>query len=162
MIDPDVKLGQGVRIFNPDLVNIFGCEIGDETFIGPFVEITRGVVIGRRCKVESHAFICDGVTIEDDVFIGHAAVFTNDLYPQIGRQVVYIKTTVRRGASIGSNATVVAGVTIGEHAVVGAGAVVTKDAPSFSIVVGNPAHVSRQFASLEELYTHVNRRQLLR
>ena len=112
MIDPDVVLGSNVRIFDASLVNLFGCTIGDDTFIGPFVEITRGVVIGRRCTVESHAFICDGVSIGDDVFVGHGAMFTNDLYPRTDRHVVYPRTRVEDFASIGSNATIVGGVTI--------------------------------------------------
>ena len=159
MIDPDVKLGSNVKIFDPAMVNIFGCEIGDDSFIGPFVEITRGTVVGRNCKVESHAFICDSVTIEDDVFVGHGVMFTNDLYPRTDRHVIYIKTLVKRGASLGSNATIVAGVTIGEHAVVGAGAVVTKDVPDFSIAAGNPARVIRQFKTLPELLEYIASRQ---
>jgi len=162
MIDPDVRLGTDVEIFDSSLVNLFGCQIGDRTFIGPFVEVTRGVVIGKGCKIESHAFICDSVTIEDEVFVGHGAMFTNDLYPKTDRRIVYIPTLVRRSASIGSNATVVAGVTIGEHAVVGAGAVVTKDVPDFAIAAGNPARVLRQFTSWEELRDHMTRRQPLR
>ena len=118
MIDPDVKLGRNARIFNPDQVNIFGCEIGDDSFIGPFVEITRGVVIGKRCKIESHSFICTDVMVEDDVFIGHGVMFTNDLYPRTDRQVVFPKTVVMPFASIGSGATILAGVTIGRHAIV--------------------------------------------
>ena len=106
MIDADVKLGNGVRIFAPDLVNIFGCEIGDETFIGPFVEITRGTVIGKRCIIESHSFLCDRVTLEDEVFVGHGVMFTNDLYPRTSRQVVRMPTLVKRGCSLGSNATI--------------------------------------------------------
>lgn len=161
MIDPDVVLGKNVRIFNPDLVNLFGCEIGDESFVGPFVEITRGVVVGRRCKIESHTYLCDGVRVEDDVFISHGAMFTNDLYPRTDRQPVWLKTFVKRGAAIGTNATILAGVTIGEHAVVGAGAVVTKDVPSYSIVAGNPARVLKEFASLDDLTEYMNGRQPL-
>ena len=159
MIDPDVKFGRNVKVFDEKLVNLFGCDIGDNSFIGPFVEVTRGTAIGRNCIVESHSFLCDSVVIEDDVFISHGAMFTNDLYPRTDRHVVYIKTLVRTGASIGTNATIIAGVTIGRHAVVGAGAVVTKNVPDFSIVAGNPARVLRQFASLEELKDYVNRRQ---
>ncbi len=162
MIDPDVKLGRNVRIFDPALVNLFGCEIGDHTFIGPFVEITRGVVIGRGCKIESHSFICDSVTLEDDVFVGHGVMFTNDLYPKTSRQVVYLKTLIKKGASIGSNSTIVGGVTVGEHAVIGAGAVVAGDIPSFSIALGNPARISKHFSALEELLSYMTRRQPLR
>lgn len=162
MIDADVKLGRNVRIFDDKLVNIFGCEIGDNTFIGPFVEITRGTRIGRNCKVESHSFLCDSVEVEDEVFIGHGTTFTNDLYPRTDRQVVYLPTKVGYGASLGSNATIVAGITIGQHAVVGAGAVVTKDVPPFSIVAGNPARVLRQFPSLEELKAYIHKRQATR
>jgi len=159
MVDNDVRLGKNVRIFDLNMVNIFGCSIGDNTFIGPFVEITRGTVIGENCKIESHAFLCDGVTVEDEVFIGHAATFVNDLYPQADRQVKYIKTIVKQGAGIGSNSTIIAGVTIGEHAIVGAGAVVTKDVPPFSIVAGNPARVLKQFDNYEELVEYMESRQ---
>lgn len=161
MIDPDVVLGKNVRIFNPDLVNLFGCQIGDDTFVGPFVEITRGVTIGPHCKIESHAYICDSVTIEDDVFIGHGAMFTNDLYPKANRRAVLVKTLVKKGVGIGTNATIVAGVVIGEHAIVGAGAVVTKDVPPFSIVAGNPAKVLKQFYSSDELTAYMDGRQPL-
>ena len=146
----DVILGQNVRIFQPDLVNLYGCSIGDETKIGAFVEIQKSATIGARCKVSSHSFICEGVTIEDEVFIGHGVMFTNDLYPravnedgslQSDRDWQVIKTTVKRRASIGSNATIIAGVTIGESAMVGAGAVVTKDVADFSVVAGVPARV---------------------
>jgi len=159
MIDNDVVLGENVRIFDPQCVNLFGCTIGDNTFIGPFVEITRGAAIGRNCKIESHSFICDSVTLEDDVFVGHGAVFTNDLYPRIDRRVVYIPTRVKQGASIGSNATIVAGVVIGRYAVVGAGAVVTKDIPDFTVAAGNPARVTRQFANRDEMVAYMARRQ---
>lgn len=162
MIDNDVKLGINVTIFDKALVNLFGCVIGDETFVGPFVEITRGVTVGARCKIESHSFICDSVTIEDDVFVGHGAMFTNDLYPKNERRVRYLPTVVRRHASIGTNATIVGGVTIGEHAIIGAGAVVTRDAPAFSIVAGNPARVLRQFANADELLSYMSSRQPLR
>ncbi len=146
----DVILGQNVRIFQPDLVNLYGCSIGDETKIGAFVEIQKNATIGARCKVSSHSFICEGVTIEDEVFIGHGVMFTNDLYPravnedgslQSDRDWQVIKTTVKRRASVGSNATIIAGVTIGESAMVGAGAVVTKDVADFSVVAGVPARV---------------------
>ncbi len=159
MIDSDVKLGAGVRIFDPALVNIFGCEIGDDTFVGPFVEITRGVVIGKKCLIESHSFICTGVTIEDEVFVGHGVVFVNDQYPRTHRHVVYPDTRVRRGASIGSNATIIGGTTIGDYAVVGAGAIVTRDIPAYAIAAGNPARVRRQFANYEEMLAYMKARQ---
>jgi len=146
LIAPDVKLGQGVKIFG--FVNLYGCEIGDESRIGTFVEIQRGAKIGRRCKIQSHTFICEGVTIEDEVFIGHGVMFTNDLYPratnadgslQGAADWKCLPTVVKRGAAIGSNVTLLCGITIGERAVVGAGAVVTKDVPPGATVVGNPA-----------------------
>ena len=149
-IADDVILGQNVRIFQPDLVNLYGCSIGDETKIGAFVEIQKNATIGARCKVSSHSFVCEGVTIEDEVFIGHGVMFTNDIYPravnedgslQSDRDWEVIETTVKKRASIGSNATIIAGVTIGESAMVGAGAVVTKDVADFSIVAGVPARV---------------------
>lgn len=145
-ITPDVKLGQGVKIF--DFVNLYGCEIGDETRIGPFVEIQKGVVIGRRVKVQSHSFICEGVTIDDEVFIGHGVMFINDKYPvsvlpKGAPQPVWDLTHICRGASIGSNATILGGVTVGANAIIGAGSVVTKDIPEGAIVAGNPARVLR-------------------
>lgn len=158
MIDNDVILGKNVKIFSRRLVNLFGCKIGDRTFIGPFVEITRGVGVGKRCKIESHAFICDGVTIDDGVFIGHGVVFTNDLYPQANRQVVPKKTLVKTRASIGSNATIIGGVTIGEGAIVGAGAVVTNDVSDFSIVVGNPARTLKKFQNFEAMSRFICRK----
>jgi UDP-2-acetamido-3-amino-2,3-dideoxy-glucuronate N-acetyltransferase len=149
-IAADVRLGDGVRIFQPDLVNLYGCTIGSGTKIGAFVEIQKNAAIGARCKVSSHTFICEGVTIQDEVFVGHGVMFINDLYPratnedgslqtEISWQVV--KTLVKQRASIGSNATVLAGVTIGENALVGAGAVVSHDVPDFAIVAGVPARV---------------------
>ena len=159
MIDPDVVLGADVKIFAPDLVNIFGCTIGDRTFVGPFVEITRGVTIGKRCLIESHSFICDGVTLGDGVFIGHGVMFTNDLYPMTYRQVRRKGTVVGDHASLGSNATIIGGVEIGEHAIVGAGAVVTKDVPAYSIALGNPARVKRRFDDLESLRAFIEARQ---
>jgi UDP-2-acetamido-3-amino-2,3-dideoxy-glucuronate N-acetyltransferase len=159
MIDPDVVLGRDVVVFNPDLVNLFGCSIGDGSFIGPFVEITRRVKVGRGCKIESHSFVCDGVELADGVFVGHGVVFTNDLYPMTYRQVKRLPTFVGEGASLGSNATIIGGVTIGRHVVVGAGAVVTSDLPDFSIAVGNPAKVMKQFASLAELRSYIESRQ---
>lgn len=149
-ISPDVKLGKEVKIFC--FVNLYGCEIGDYTKIGPFVEIQKGVKIGSRCKISSHTFICEGVTIEDEVFVGHNVTFINDLYPratnkegnlQTEEDWVVIPTLVKRGASIGSSATILGGVTIGEYAIVGAGAVVTKDVPPYAIVAGVPAKIIR-------------------
>jgi UDP-2-acetamido-3-amino-2,3-dideoxy-glucuronate N-acetyltransferase len=149
-ISADVKIGKDVRIFQPDLVNLYGCSIGDETKVGAFVEIQKNVVIGERCKISSHTFVCEGVTIEDEVFVGHGVMFTNDIYPsavnedgslQTEANWEVVKTLVKRRASIGTNATVIAGITIGEGALVGAGAVVTKDVPDFAIVAGVPAKV---------------------
>lgn len=150
-ISPDVILGQGARIFG--FVNLYGCEIGDESKIGTFVEIQRGAKIGRRCKISSHTFICEGVTIEDEVFIGHGVMFTNDLFPratnadgslQTADDWKCLPTLVKKGAAIGSNATLLCGITIGERAVVGAGSVVTKDVPAGAVVAGNPARVLRK------------------
>ena len=150
-IAPDVKLGQGVRIFG--FVNLYGCEIGDESKIGTFVEIQKGSRVGRRCKVSSHTFICEGVTVEDEVFIGHGVMFTNDKYPRATTDTGGLQTEadwqvahtlVKRRASIGSGATILCGVTIGEGAIVGAGAVVTKDVPPATVVAGNPAKVLRR------------------
>ena len=150
-IAPDVKLGKNVKIFA--FVNLYGCEIGDNSKIGTFVEIQKNAVIGRNCKISSHTFICEGVHIEDDVFIGHNVTFINDLYPratsasgelQTEADWKVIETFVRKGATIGSSVTILGGVTIGENAMVGAGAVVTKDVPPNSIVAGNPAKVLRQ------------------
>ena len=162
MIDADVKLGRDVTIFDQALVNIYGCEIGEGSFIGPFVEITRGVTIGKRCKVESHSFLCDGVTIEDDVFIGHGVMFANDLYPLVDRDVDRLRTTVGHRASIGTNATILGGIQVGAYAVVGAGAVVTRSVAAFSIVAGNPARVLRSFAGLQEFEAYIRQRQPLR
>jgi len=158
-IDKDVRLSSTVRIFDKKLVNIFGCEIGDETFIGPFVEITRGVRVGRRCKIESHSFLCDSVTIGDDVFIGHGVMFTNDLYPTVFRHVVYKSITVCNGASIGTNATIIGGIEIGTYSIIGAGSVVTKNVPSFSIAAGNPARVIKSFSSQTELFEYMLSKQ---
>jgi UDP-2-acetamido-3-amino-2,3-dideoxy-glucuronate N-acetyltransferase len=150
MIKDDVKVGKGAVVFQPDLVNLYGCEIGDETKIGAFVEIRNGVVIGKRCKIQAFAFIPEGVTVEDGVFIGPHVCFTNDLFPravnddgslQSATDWVTTPTLVKAGASIGANATILCGITIGRSGVVGAGAVVTKDVPDFAIVGGNPAKV---------------------
>jgi UDP-2-acetamido-3-amino-2,3-dideoxy-glucuronate N-acetyltransferase len=147
----NVVCGQNVMIPHPELVNLYGCTIGDETKIGTFVEIQKNAVVGARCKISSHTFICEGVTIEDQVFVGHGVMFINDRYPQATAdgqlqteadwQV--IPTLVKRGASIGSGAVVMCGVTVGEDALVGAGAVVIHDVPDRAIVVGVPARVAR-------------------
>jgi acetyltransferase-like isoleucine patch superfamily enzyme len=153
-IAPDVKLGQDVKIYA--FVNMYGCAIGDESKVGTFVEIQKGVRIGRRVKVSSHSFLCEGVTVEDEVFIGHGVMFTNDKYPRATTDTgelqgetdwVCIPTLVKRGASIGSNATILCGVTIGERAMVGAGSVVTHDVPPNAVVAGNPARVIRYLDS---------------
>jgi acetyltransferase-like isoleucine patch superfamily enzyme len=150
-IAPDVKLGQGVKIFA--FVNLYGCEIGDESKIGTFVEIQRGARIGQRVKVSSHTFICEGVTIEDEVFIGHNVSFINDKYPRSTNEDGSVQTDadwklettlVKRRASIGTSSTILCGVTIGENAIVGAGSVVTHDVPDNAIVAGNPARLLRQ------------------
>jgi acetyltransferase-like isoleucine patch superfamily enzyme len=154
-IAPDVHLGKDVKIFA--FVNLYGCDIGDESKIGAFVEIQKGVKIGRRVKISSHTFICEGVTIEDYVFIGHGVMFINDKYPratteggelQAEADWVCVPTVVKQGASIGSNATILCGVTIGEKAIVGAGSVVTHDVPAGAIVAGNPARPILQAAAL--------------
>jgi UDP-2-acetamido-3-amino-2,3-dideoxy-glucuronate N-acetyltransferase len=147
-VGKDVQLGRDVRIFHPDLVNLYGCSVGDETRIGTFVEIQVGAKIGSRCKISSHTFICEGVTIEDEVFIGHGVMFTNDKYPrattadgepQGPADWTVEPTRVGRGASLGSHATILCGITIGAGATVGAGAVVTRDVPAGTIVAGVPA-----------------------
>jgi UDP-2-acetamido-3-amino-2,3-dideoxy-glucuronate N-acetyltransferase len=149
-IAADVKLGKGVKIFA--FTNLYGCEIGDETKIGAFVEIQKNARVGNRCKISSHSFICEGVTIEDEVFIGHNVTFINDLYPRATAAGGQLQTeadwecrptVVKRGASIGSSATLLCGITIGENAIIGAGSVVTKDVPARAIVAGNPARVLR-------------------
>jgi acetyltransferase-like isoleucine patch superfamily enzyme len=146
----DVKLGKGVKLSK--FINLYGCEIGDDTKIGAFVEIQKNVKVGNRCKISSHTFICEGVTIEDNVFIGHGVTFTNDIYPRATtadgelqtEQDWHVENTlIKRGASIGSGATILPNVTVGERAIVGAGSVVTKDVPARSIVAGNPAKFVR-------------------
>jgi UDP-2-acetamido-3-amino-2,3-dideoxy-glucuronate N-acetyltransferase len=151
-ISPDVVLGDRVRVFQPDLVNLYGCAIGDDTKVGAFVEIQKNAVIGARCKISSHTFVCEGVTIEDEVFIGHGVVFINDKQPracsdgqlQTESDWKVVPTKVEQGASIGSGAVIMCGVTIGEKAVIGAGAVVTKNVPAGAIVAGVPARLVRQ------------------
>lgn len=151
-IRDDVKMGRDVRVFQPDLVNLYGCSIGDGTKIGAFVEVQKNAAIGARCKISSHAFVCEGVTIEDEVFVGHGVVFINDKSPracadgqlQTESDWKVVPTRVKRGASIGSGATIMCGVTIGEEAVIGAGAVVTKDVPPGAVVAGVPARLVRQ------------------
>ena len=149
-IAPDVKLGKNVKIYA--FVNLYGCEIGDESKIGTFVEIQKGAYIGKHVKISSHTFICEGVTIEDEVFIGHGVMFINDKYPRATTESgslqteddwVCTPTVIKQRASIGSNATILCGVTIGEGALVGAGSVVTHDVPAGAIVAGNPAHPIR-------------------
>ncbi len=150
-IAADVKLGKNVRIFG--FANLYGCEVGDDTKIGTFVEIQKNARIGCRCKISSHTFICEGVTIEDEVFVGHNVTFINDLLPratagngelQTEADWACVPTLVKRGASIGSSATLLCGITIGEGAMVGAGSVVTKDVPPYTVVAGNPARVLRK------------------
>jgi acetyltransferase-like isoleucine patch superfamily enzyme len=147
-IAPDVVLGRDVKIY--DFVNLYGCRVGDETRIGTFVEIQKGAQVGARCKISSHTFICEGVTLEDEVFVGHGVMFINDRRPRATREDgapqteadwTLEPTIVRRGASIGSNATILCGVEVGERAVVGAGAVVTKNVPPGAVVAGNPARI---------------------
>jgi UDP-2-acetamido-3-amino-2,3-dideoxy-glucuronate N-acetyltransferase len=147
-IASNVSLGKDVQIFQPELVNLYGCTIAAETKIGAFVEIQKNASVGARCKISSHTFICEGVTIEDEVFVGHGVMFTNDLYPravndsgelQTEADWAVVSTLVKRRAAIGSNATIMAGVTIGESALVGAGAVVTSDVADYAIVAGVPA-----------------------
>jgi acetyltransferase-like isoleucine patch superfamily enzyme len=150
-IAPDVKFGMGVKIY--DFVNLYGCAIGDNTHIGPFVEIQKGVKVGKNCKIQSHTFICEGVTIEDNVFISHNVTFINDRFPRATTASGTLQTeadwaceptVVKRGASIGSSVTLLCGITVGEHAIVGAGSVVTKDVPANAIVAGNPSSLLRR------------------
>lgn len=153
-ISHDVALGKDVRLSK--FINLYGCEIGDETKIGAFVEIQKNAKVGRRCKISSHSFICEGVTIEDNVFIGHGVTFVNDAYPRATTSAGELqtesdwkveRTRIRRGASIGSGATILCNVTVGENAIIGAGAVVTKDVPAGVIVAGNPARILRKIDS---------------
>jgi acetyltransferase-like isoleucine patch superfamily enzyme len=149
-ITADVKLGNDVRLSN--FINLYGCQVGDETGIGTFVEIQKNASVGKRCKISSHSFICEGVTIEDDVFIGHGVTFVNDMMPRAtnpdgSRKTeadwTMVRTRVCKGASIGSGATILGDLCVGEYALVGAGSVVTSDVPSYAVVVGNPARVLR-------------------
>lgn len=151
LIAPDVKLGERVKIF--DFTNLYGCVVGDDTKVGAFVEIQKGVVIGQRCKISSHTFICEGVTIEDDVFVGHNVTFINDRFPRATNREGHLQTEqdwkceptlIRKGASLGSSVTVLCGVTVGARAIVGAGSVVTRNVPPDTIVSGNPARVVRK------------------
>ena len=156
-IAADVKLGNDVKIY--DFVNLYGCEIDDNTKIGTFVEIQKGAKIGKNCKISSHTFVCEGVTIEDNVFVGHNVTFINDPYPRATTQDgnlqteddwACIQTLIKKGASIGSAATLLSGITVGENAIVGAGSVVTRDVPPNTIVAGNPAKIIRKFESHTE------------
>ena len=156
-IAPDVKLGQGVKLSK--FINLYGCEIGDETKIGAFVEIQKNAVVGKRCKISSHTFVCEGVVIEDNVFIGHGVTFINDSYPrattgegnlQTEADWKVERTVIKKGASIGSGATILSNTTIGENAIVGAGSVVTRDVPANTIVAGNPAKIMRHIEPILE------------
>ncbi len=157
-IAPDVKLGRNVKLSK--FINLYGCEIGDESKIGAFVEIQKNATIGKRCKISSHTFICEGVTIEDNVFIGHGVMFINDSYPratatdgnlQTEADWKVERTVIKKGVSVGSGATILSNLSIGENAIVGAGSVVTKDVPPNSIVVGNPAKVLRYIDQITEV-----------
>jgi len=156
-ITPDVKLGKGVKLSK--FINLYGCEIGDDTKIGAFVEIQKNATVGKCCKISSHTFICEGVTVEDDVFIGHGVTFINDSYPrattdgklQTEADWRVERTIVKKGASIGSGVTILSKTCIGENAIVGAGSVVTRDVPANTIVAGNPARVLRQIVPTMEI-----------
>ena len=149
-IAPNVKLGQNVVIHHPDQVNLYGCEVGDDSKVGSFVEIQKGAKIGKSCKISSHSFICEGVTIEDGVFVGHGVLFTNDPFPrataggklQTEADWKVVPTLVKAGASLGSGAVILCGITLGKECLVGAGAVVTKDVPDYAIVTGVPARMT--------------------
>jgi acetyltransferase-like isoleucine patch superfamily enzyme len=161
-ISPDVRLGQNVKLSK--FINLYGCEIGDETKIGAFVEVQKNARIGKRCKISSHTFICEGVTVEDNVFIGHSVTFINDAYPraanldgtlQTEKDWKVERTLVKKGASIGSGSTILCKVTIGENAIVGAGSVVTKDVPANTIVAGTPARILRSLdQKISEVFIH--------
>jgi acetyltransferase-like isoleucine patch superfamily enzyme len=163
-IAPDVKLGKGVKLSK--FINLYGCEIGDETKIGAFVEVQKNAKIGKRCKISSHTFICEGVTIEDYVFIGHGVTFINDTYPraanpdrtpQTEEDWIVELTLVKKGASIGSGSTILSNVTIGENAIVGAGSVVTRDVPANTIVAGTPARILRPLdRKISEVLIHAD------
>jgi acetyltransferase-like isoleucine patch superfamily enzyme len=158
-IAPSVKLGKNVVIPQPDLVNLYGCEIGDDTKIGSFVEIQKGVIVGRFCKISSHSFVCEGVTVEDKVFVGHGVMFINDRYPrsasgdklQTEADWKVIPTRVKEGASLGSGSVILCGVTIGKEALVGAGAVVTHDIPDYAVATGVPARITGDVRRKTEL-----------
>lgn len=148
-ITDDVQLGSGVKIFHPQLVNLYGCRIGADTKVGAFVEVQKNAFIGERCKISSHTFVCEGVTIEDEVFVGHGVMFINDRFPratadgalQTEADWEVVPTVIKKGASIGSGAVIMCGITIGERALIGAGAVVTRDVPAEAVVTGVPARV---------------------
>ena len=163
MVSADVQLGEKTVIFHPDLVNLYGCRIGDGTRIGSFVEIQRDVKVGANCKISSHSFLCSGVTVEDGVFVGHGVMFINDTYPsavnldgslQTPVDWDCLQTTIRHNASIGSNATILGGVTVGRYALVGAGAVVNRDVPDYAVVAGVPAQVIGDVRVKRQRMTH--------